>query len=107
MNEIPLAREESINSIGQISRDLRHPQAVGGMGNASDFHSTGRNVDKEQDDKAFESGTSPDLNGEKVGSDDLSPMATKKFSPRRFTTSRRCWFDAMSLQNVGNRCAPD
>ena len=71
------------------------------MGNASDFHSTGRNVDKEQDDQAFESSASPDLDGEKVRSDDLSPMPAKKLFPRRFTISLGRWFDAMSLQNVG------
>ena len=67
------------------------------MGNASDFHSTGRNVDKEQDDQAFESSASPDLDGEKVRSDDLSPMPAKKLFPRRFTISLGRWFDAMSL----------
>jgi len=46
-------------------------------------------------------------NDEATSVDDLSPMATKKLFPGRFTISLRRRFDAMPLQDIGNRRAPD
>jgi len=73
----------------------------------ADVNSTAREVNEEQKDEAFESGASPDLDGEKIGGDDLSPMASKKLFPGRLSSSLPRRFDATPLQDIGNRRAPD
>jgi len=48
-----LPDEETIDSVGQIASDLRHPQAIWTLANSPDLHSARREFKKEQYDESL------------------------------------------------------
>jgi hypothetical protein len=95
-SEITFACEETVDSIGQVACELRHPQSIRTTGNAAYFDPSRRHVDKEQHHEACQTSTGPYLHREKIGRDNRIPMATRKFFPGRFPTSLGRRFNAAS-----------
>src|SRR5262245_10426181 len=100
MDQVSLTREKTVDGIGEIPSDLRHPQPIACPCNTADFYSSCREVNEEQHDEACQTFAGPNLDREEIGRDDLSPMSTKELFPCRLSISLRRRFDAIPFQNV-------
>jgi len=103
MYQVALPREQAVDGVGQIPRNLVHPQTVRHRRDPGDFHSSRRQIDKEQHDKSLQSFRRPDLNSEEIGRHNQFPVLRQKFLPGLFANSLWCRRDAVPLQNVCDR----
>jgi hypothetical protein len=55
VNEIALSLEESVDLIGEIARNLRHPQSIRSACYPADLHTSRRELDEEENDKPLKS----------------------------------------------------
>src|SRR5262249_15014333 len=53
VNQVPFSFEESIEFIGHIASNLRHPQTIWPACDSSDLDTTRREFHKEENDKSF------------------------------------------------------
>ena len=89
--------------VGQIPRNLVHPQPVRDSRDAADLHPSRRQFNKEQHYESPESGGRPDLEREEIGSHNQVPVLRQKFFPRGLATALWRRFDAVPFQNVSER----
>jgi len=69
------------------------------------LNAAGRQLDEEQNEKALESLSGPNLNREEVGCDDQVPVLSEKLFPRGLSNPLGSRLNTVTLQNVRNRSA--
>ena len=102
-NEVVHAAKEAVFSVGQVSRDLRHPVPMRLTCNARDLYGPGLQLHDEEDDVSDESGHRQYLDGEEVGCCQLVPMRGEECLPRGCRAAFRCGRDAVVLQDRFDR----
>ena len=66
MDKVPLAKEETIPHVSEVSRHLLHPLPVGVRGDTTDAHAASGDIDDKQDVVADEPERVQNLDGEQV-----------------------------------------
>src|SRR5262245_29539371 len=66
VNEISLSFQKALHIIGDVARNLSHPQSIRFVCNSSHFHSSCRQFYEEEDDKTLQTFRRPRLNREEV-----------------------------------------
>ncbi len=84
MDQKAPAVKDPIYRIRRSATHLAHPQAVRARSDARDLDSSCFQIYEEQNEKAGQSFTCPDFNGEKVRRNDRVPMALEEIFPRCF-----------------------
>src|SRR5215469_3063438 len=112
MDEIALPFEESVDVIGEIARNLRHPQSIRCASDSANLDPPRRQLHKEKDDEPLQAARRPDFYCKEVTGHDLIPMSAEELLPSYLPASFRSRLDAMSFQDVRNRvvcqwCDPD
>ena len=100
MDQILFSIQNPVHLVRSVSADLSHPESIRLGGYARDLHSSGGQIQEEQDQKAFQTSGSPHLDTEKIRCRDQFPMLRQKLFPSRFSVALRSWFDTVPAQNV-------
>src|SRR5947208_8733062 len=100
MDQIPFSIQNPVHRVRSVSTDLSHPESIRLRGYARDLHSSGGQIQEEQDQKAFQTSGSPHLDTEKIRCRDQFPVLRQKLFPSRFSVALRSWFDTVPAQNV-------
>src|SRR5215510_1946844 len=103
MDEIALSFEESVDVIGEITRNLRHPQSIRSASDSANLDPPRRQLHKEKDDEPLQAARRPDFYCKEVTGHDLIPMSAEELLPSYLPASFRSPLDAMSFQDVRNR----
>ena len=61
MDEIALPFEESVDVIGEITRNLRHPQSIRSASDSANLDAPRRQLNKEKDDEPLQAARRPDF----------------------------------------------
>ena len=102
VDQVLLPGEHSIDTIGEVSRDLVHPEAIDDRGDAGNLHLAGRKVDEEEHEEALEAARGPDFHSEEVRRDDQVPMARKELLPGGLSSALRRGFEAVPCEDRGD-----
>src|SRR5205085_6790111 len=102
MDQIPFSIQNPVDRVRSVSADLSHPESIRLGGYTRDLHSSGGQIQEEQDQKAFQPSGSPHLDGEKICRCDQFPVLRQKLFPSRLSAALRSWFDAVPTQNVSD-----
>ena len=86
----------------QVAADLFHPRGIRVGRDASDVHAACVQVHGRENVKRRQSSARPDLDGREFGGKSSITVGLQKSRPYRCSRSIRCWFNAMSLQHVGD-----
>lgn len=103
MDQVPLARHQTVNRVGQVAGNLAHPQAVRSRSDPADLHSSGRQLDEKQHNESLQSFDRPDLDREEVRCHDQVPVLRQEFFPRRLAASLWRRFHPVAFENVSGR----
>src|SRR5262245_1757625 len=98
-----LSFEESIDFVGEITSDPRHPKTIRLARNSADFDTPRREFHKEENDKPFQTCERPHFNCEEVARHDLLPVPIEELFPRCLAAPFRSGLDAAPFQNIGDR----
>ena len=82
MDEVPLAKEETIPHVREVSCRLLHPLPVWVRGHPTDAHAASGDIDDKQDMVADEPERVHNLDGEQVCRSDSAPMSLEESAPR-------------------------
>jgi len=95
MNQIALALEDSIYSVGCIPADLTHPWSVGCGSDARDINLARRQLD--------EPSPCPYFHCEEIRRHNQFPVLCQELLPGRLPNPLWCRFDPMSFENLCDR----
>src|SRR5262252_7951158 len=102
MDEIALPFEESVDVIGEITRNLRHPQSIRSASDSANLNAARRQLDKEKDDEPFQAARRPYFYCKEITGHDPLPMSVEELLPSYLPASFRSRLDAMFFQDVRN-----
>src|SRR5262249_53866916 len=111
VDEIALSLEESVDVIGEIALNLRHPQSIRSACDPADLYTSRRDLHEEENDKPLKSTPRPHFYGEKVTSHNLLSVPIEKLPPSRLSAAfRRARYHGLSRCSQSccePVCAPD
>src|SRR5437660_2677476 len=102
MDQIPSSIQNPVDLVRSVAAPLSHPDSIRLRGYARDLHSSGGQIQEEQDQKAFQTSGSPHLDSEKIRCRNQFPVLRQKLFPSRFSVALRSWFDTVPAQNVSD-----
>jgi hypothetical protein len=74
MDEVALAVQDALHTVGEIAPDLIHPDPISLGCDSSNLHPAGRQLDEEQHYEPLQTSSSPHLHGKEVGGHDQFPV---------------------------------
>jgi hypothetical protein len=105
MNQVLLAAQNFVVTIRQISTNPAHSQTICNRRDPRDLYLTRWQFQGEQHQEALQSMPRLGFYRKEVGGHDQIPMARQKLLPTGLLFPLRRQFDAVSLENAGNRAA--
>jgi hypothetical protein len=106
-DEVARVAQEAIDIVSKIASNLLHPSVVRVVGDASDVHAPGFQVNHEQDEIANESKRREHFNRKEIGRRDGVPVRLEKRWPRCAFASVRRGVNAMLGENSSDRVSAD
>jgi hypothetical protein len=100
--QVALVAQESIQGVGEVAADLRHPGFGGMAGAAGQLHSKGGQLQDKQEIEGNEASLGPDLDSGEIDGGQNIPMGFEECMPCGLTSSFRGRFDAVLSEDVGN-----
>src|SRR5947209_12717218 len=99
MDQIAFSIQNPVHRVRSVSADLSHPESIRLGGYARDLHSSGGQIQEEQDQEALQTSGRPHLQSEKIRCRDQFPVLRQKLFLSRFSLALSSRFDAVSTQN--------
>jgi len=82
-DEVTLLEEETVDGVGEVPRDLKHPRLAGGVSHTGEGDAPRGDLHHEEDVVADEADRGEDLGGEEVGRGDGVPVPANEGAPGR------------------------
>jgi hypothetical protein len=102
-NQESLRRQDAIDHIGQVPRDLLHEVLARTRRASDDLDGAGREIDHEERVPGHEPPCRPHLRREEVGRRDRAELRPQELPPRRLRSTFRNRVDAVRLEDVADR----
>ena len=105
--QVPRAKQEAVEWIGHVARDLFHPSFIWVRCATSEMHTAGRDFHDEEQIQGDQPTPGPHLDGGEVDGAEYLPMSLDECLPSGLSLALRSRFNPMCFEDVSDRPVGD